>query len=59
MPARVTMYRNDGATAEMYAIDAKDAAKRLPEEWSFEPFDRKAIEEARRSRLTIPATTDE
>ena len=51
MPQKATIYSRDGGKQEMWAIDAREAVRRHPKEWSFKPFDQKkdgkAVEEAK------------
>ncbi len=35
---KVTIYRNNGDTAEVSFCDAREAVQNHPSEWSYEPF---------------------
>lgn len=38
MATMVTCHRIDGSSAQMWSVDAKEACRRHPNEWSMQPF---------------------
>jgi len=48
MPAKSTIYNIDGSTAEVYAVDARQAVTRHPEQWSFTRFPKAEVEAAKK-----------
>ncbi len=54
MPDKVTIHRVNGETAEMYAIDARQAVRDHPSEWSYTPFSDERQKAAQADASIIP-----
>jgi hypothetical protein len=52
-PMRCVIFSPDGTSVETYAIDAKEAVTKFPEQWSYDPWPK----EHRKSSARRPTTT--
>ncbi|WP_412063755.1 hypothetical protein [Rhizobium sp. SYY.PMSO] len=54
MPDKVTIHRVNGESATMYAIDARQAVRDHPKEWSYTPFSDEQQKAAQQDSSIVP-----
>lgn len=59
MPTKVQVHRVNGEIYNMDGIDARDAVRNHPEEYSFTPFPADVQKAARKDRSIVPYVTPE